>query len=215
VVNTVVEEPAPASTTAEDAGTAGNEQLTATTGIVLLVLLAVLGVTIIQIGQLIWLHLFLGLLLIGPVTLKMASTGYRFTRYYAGDRAYVGKGPPPLLLRLLAPAVVITTVTVFVSGVLLMFAGPAHRDPLLLIHKVSFIAWIACTALHVLGHLPGLGGTLREATATHGPSSRYRAGRWIALSSACAAGLVLALVLIPDFSAWTAHASVFHHHHRG
>ena len=30
------------------------------TGIVLLVMLAVLGVTIVRIGQLIWLHLFLG-----------------------------------------------------------------------------------------------------------------------------------------------------------
>ena len=58
-------------------GTDGNERLTAIVGALLLVLLAVLGVTIIRIGQLLWLHLFLGLLLIGPVALKLASTGYR------------------------------------------------------------------------------------------------------------------------------------------
>jgi len=65
-------------------GVDGNGWLTTATGIVLIVLLAVLGVTIVRIGQLIWLHLFLGLLLVGPVALKLASTGYRFARYYAG-----------------------------------------------------------------------------------------------------------------------------------
>jgi hypothetical protein len=69
-------------------GTDGNEQLTAITGAVLLIALAVLGVTIIRIGQLLWLHLFLGLLLIGPVALKLASTGYRFARYYLATAAY-------------------------------------------------------------------------------------------------------------------------------
>ena len=44
--------------------------------------------------------------------------------------------------------------TVFVSGVILMFQGRAHRDPMLLIHKVSFIVWVVVFALHVLGHLP-------------------------------------------------------------
>ena len=65
------------------AGTDGNELLTSMTGAVLIVLLAVLGITILRIHQLIWLHLFLGLVLIGPITIKMASTGYRFARYYA------------------------------------------------------------------------------------------------------------------------------------
>lgn len=39
------------------------------TGLLLIVMFAVLGVTIIHIGQLLWLHLFLGLLLLGPVAL--------------------------------------------------------------------------------------------------------------------------------------------------
>ena len=73
-------------------GPEGNEQLTAATGVVLLVLLAVVGLTIVRIGQLLWLHMFLGLLLIGPVALKMGSTGYRFALYYARDRTYIRKG---------------------------------------------------------------------------------------------------------------------------
>ena len=73
-------------------GTGGNELLTVQIGAVLFVGLAVLGVTIVRIGQLTWLHLFLGLLLIGPVVLKMSSTGYRFARYYTGDAAYRAQG---------------------------------------------------------------------------------------------------------------------------
>jgi hypothetical protein len=131
-------------------GTDGNEQLTAITGAILVVLLAAIGVTIVLIGQLISVHLFLGLLLIGPVALKMASTGYRFARYYTHDPAYREKGPPELLLRVIAPIVVLSTVVVFASGVVLLFVGRARRDmdQLLLIHKVSFIVWgysLACT----------------------------------------------------------------------
>jgi hypothetical protein len=135
-------------------GPDGNEVLTTATGIVLLVLLAALGVTIVFIGRLLSEHLFLGLLLLGPIALKMASTGYRFSRYYTGDRAYVEKGPPWTPLRLTAPLVVLTTLVVFLTGIVLLAVGPLHRDPWLLMHKVSFFLWLAVTAVHVLGHVP-------------------------------------------------------------
>src|ERR1700722_18982673 len=135
-------------------GTEGNERLTVLTGLLLIVLLAVLGVTIIRIGQLLWLHLFLGLVLLGPVALKLASTGYRFTRYYSSDPAYREKGPPAPALRGLAPFVVFFTLAVFATGVALLVLGPSARQPLVLLHKVSFFAWLAVMALHVLGHLP-------------------------------------------------------------
>jgi hypothetical protein len=196
-------------------GTDGNEQLTSMTGALLIVLLAVLGATIVWIGQLIWLHLFLGLLLIGPVLLKMFSTGYRFARYYSRDPVYVERGPPQMVMRLIAPLVVLSTTVVFASGIWLMLVGPADRSSLLLVHKVSFIAWLAVTALHVLGHLPGLGVLLREHDhALQSLGSKAAAGtggRWIALAGAIVAGLVLALVLVPDFSLWTA-PGAFHHH---
>jgi hypothetical protein len=41
------------------------------------------------------------------------------------------------------------------------------------------------------------------------------AGRAIALASAIAGGAVLAIVLLPDFGAWTAGTARFHHHHHG
>jgi hypothetical protein len=97
-------------------GVDGNERLTVLTGVVLIVLTAAIGVTIIWIGQLMWLHLFLGLALIGPVALKLASTGYRFVRYYTYDPAYRRKGPPIPALRVLAPLVVFLTAVLLGTG---------------------------------------------------------------------------------------------------
>src|SRR5205823_3919476 len=90
-------------------GPDGNERLTAASGAVLFLLLAAEGVTILSIGQLLSPHVFIGMLLIPPVALKLASTGWRFARYYRGTREYREKGPPLLPLRLLAPVVVAST----------------------------------------------------------------------------------------------------------
>jgi hypothetical protein len=198
-------------------GTDGNERLTVQTGMVLLALLAVLGVTILRIGQLLWIHLFVGLLLLGPVTLKLASTGYRFMRYYTREPRYRRKGPPQPALRLLAPLVVLTTVVVFASGVALLLLGPSSRSSLLLVHKASFFVWLGATALHVLAHLPDVqrtfatSGELRGAVfansarrrETHATAARAgRGGRALALAGALVAGLVLALALIPRYGPW-------------
>jgi hypothetical protein len=200
-------------------GTTGNERLTSVTGAVLLVVLAALGVTIIRIGQLLSIHMFVGMLLIGPLALKLASTGYRFVRYYAHNRTYVRKGPPPMPLRLLAPLVVASTLVVFVSGVVLLFAGPSSRDTWFPIHKLSFFAWLALTAIHVLAHLPEVGrslvadyGRARGAgAAVQWTGARNgRAGRTIALSGTLVLGTVLAILVIPQFGPWL---SAHPHHH--
>jgi hypothetical protein len=205
-------------------GTTGNGQLTALTGTALVVLLAALGVTIVRIHPLLGPHMFIGMLLIGPLLLKLASTGYRFARYYTHDRAYVKKGPPPASLRILAPFVVVSTVVVFATGVALLLAGPSSRGALLPIHKVSFIVWVVFAALHVLIHLPdlpqGLRFTDRPADVASGvgdPGARElvsysagRSGRALSLAGAIVAGTVLALVCIPQFSPWL-HAQHFAH----
>jgi hypothetical protein len=196
-------------------GTTGNERLTAVTGAVLLALLAVLGATIIQIGQLLWLHLFLGMLLIGPVALKLATTGYRFVRYYTGSPTYRHGGPPAALLRAMGPIVVISTVIVFASGVALLFAGPSSRDTLLPIHKVTFFVWLAFMALHVLAHLPRILAALRADYGRRpelGIELTGRSGRLLALTGALTAGLVLAVLVIPEFGPWVHDSGLFHHH---
>ena len=64
------------------------------TAAVLLILLAVECYTILRIGRLLTLHVFLGMLLLGPVTLKAASVLYRFARYYTRSEPYRRKGRP-------------------------------------------------------------------------------------------------------------------------
>jgi hypothetical protein len=176
------------------------------TGVVLTALLAALGITILRIHPLLSVHMFLGMLLIPPVALKMASTGYRFIRYYTGNPAYRLKGPPPAALRLIAPIVLASTVVVFASGVALLLAGPGSRGSLLLIHKASFAVWIAATALHVLGHLADLPRALGTKREIHLPelsgAGNGRAGRILSLSGALVAGLVLAVLFLPEFGPW-------------
>jgi len=192
-------------------GVRGNELLTVAAGAVLIVLLAVIGVTIVALGRLLSVHLFVGMLLLGPLALKLSSTGYRFARYYTNNPRYRRAGPPIAPLRLIAPVVVISTLIVFASGVALLLAGPGSRDTLLPIHKVSFIVWTAFTSLHVLGHLPALA---RGLSADYTPTTKDgapdgRAGRVLSLAGAIAAGAVLAILLIPQFSPWLHH---FRHH---
>jgi hypothetical protein len=137
--------------------TAGNERLTATTAVLLLVLLAAEGVTILSIRPLLSAHIVIGLLLIPPVALKLLSTGYRFLRYYTGDASYVVKGPPHLLMRVLAPLLVLTTVTVLGTGVGMLAVGPRNgRDLLLGLHKTSFVLWFFLMSVHVLVYAPRL-----------------------------------------------------------
>ncbi len=196
-------------------GTAGNERLTGATGILLVALLAALGVTILRIRPLISEHLFIGLMLIGPIALKLASTGYRFMRYYTSDPVYRERGAPPIALRLIAPIVVATSVAVLATGVALLFVGPSSAGILRGLHKVSFVAWIGFTALHVLGHLPDLQETFLTRHADRVEYNRLatgRAGRAISLVGAIVAGAVLAILLIPHFGAWS-HFEAFRHNH--
>jgi hypothetical protein len=139
-----------------------NERLTALTGGLLLLLLALMGVTVLSVRR--WLpeHFLLGFLLIPPLALKMASTGYRFVRYYAGDPQYRRAGPPELLMRLTAPIVVISTLAIFATGIGLWLFGLRFGSIWVEAHKLSFYIWLPATAVHVLGHLSRTGQAAGE-----------------------------------------------------
>lgn len=197
-------------------GAFGNERLTAASGVLLIVLLAGLGVTIVRIRPLIDVHLFVGLLLLPPVAVKLASTGYRFARYYGGSPSYRERGAPPAALRALGPLVVLSTLAVFATGVALLAEGPGASATLRTLHKASFIVWIGFTALHVLGHLPDLPRALlrrRGERYEYNPLAAGGVGRVLALTGAVVAGALLATLLIPHFAGWS-HFEAFHRHDR-
>ena len=189
-----------ASLTRRFGGTTGNERLTASTALVLLVLLAVEGVTILFLRPLLSVHIFVGMLLVPPVALKLATTGYRFARYYTGSRAYRQKGSPPLLMRVLAPGVVAATLGLFASGVALIALGPGTRFVLPL-HKASFAVWLVTMSAHVLGHVLELP---RLVSADW--RQRERApGSWLratVVASALVTGAILAVATLPLAQPW-------------
>ncbi|HXS34301.1 MAG TPA: hypothetical protein VN758_11075 [Solirubrobacterales bacterium] len=185
-------------------GVAANARLTGALAAALLVLLAAEGVTIPFIGQLLGPHIFIGVLLIPPVAMKMASTGYRFARYYTHDGPYVAKGPPPMALRVLAPGVVLTTLALFGTGIALLIAGPPS-ETLIFAHKLSFIAWVALMTLHVLGHLLEVPRLATADWRREGPAEARLAGagvRALALATAIGAGLALALLALSIAQPW-------------
>jgi hypothetical protein len=193
------------------------------TGAVLLILLAVEGYTILSIGRLLTLHVFLGMLLLGPVTLKAASVIYRFARYYTGSEPYRRKGPPQPLLRLIGPVIIALTGVVFGSGIMLAVTGPSYGyggpGQWLTIHRLSFIAWLFFTAIHVLTYvwrLPRLlaaearGLSLEEAQTAGRHARRAmqvlggRGTRLALLIASLLAGLVIALLTVHLAGNWEA-----------
>ena len=185
-------------------GVAGNARLTGAVAVALLVLLAAEGLTIPFIGKWLGPHMFIGLLLIPPVALKLGSTGYRFARYYTNDQPYVRNGPPPTVLRVLAPGVVLTTLAVFGTGVALLFAGPPSNT-LIFAHKLSFIAWVALMSLHVLGHLLDLPRLAGADWRRHGPREARLAGagmRATALAAAIVVGVALGFLALSVGKPW-------------
>jgi hypothetical protein len=185
-------------------GVVGNARLTGAVAVALLILLAAEGVTIPFIGKWLGPHIFIGLMLIPPVALKLGSTGYRFARYYTDDEPYVRKGPPPTALRMLAPGVVLTTLALFGTGVALLLAGPPSNT-LIFAHKLSFFAWVAVMALHVLGHVVELPRLASADWRRHGPREARLAGaglRAALLAGAITLGAALGAVVLTAGTSW-------------
>jgi len=181
----------------------GNERLTAMTGATLLVLFAAEGVTILSIRRLLTLHFFLGMLLLGPVALKVCSTGYRFVCYYTGAEPYVRKGPPALLMRLLGPLVMVTSLAVLGTGLALGLVGPGDRQWLFL-HKASFVLWFPVMTIHVLVYARRLPRLLRGG-GSRGRARLVLAGRatrLLLLAASLACGLALAVLTLHLPARW-------------
>lgn len=183
-------------------GTEGNEILTATTAGALTLLLLAEGVTLLRLDGLRSLHMFIGLVLVPPIALKLASTGYRMVSYYAGSLPYRRKGPPALPMRLLAPVLVLATLGVFSTGVWLLLLG--HRsDTVLLLHKASFVVWSGAFGIHFLVYLPRAARALAEGWRVSGRGSTPGAGaRAMLLAAALGGGLALAIAAVGSITSW-------------
>ncbi len=120
-------------------------------GVLVLILVEIVSTVSLHTG--IAIHIFVGVLLTGPLVVKLGSTGYRFLCYYSGSPAFVRRGPPRLPLRMLAPLLLATTLVVIGSGIGLVVPGPAQAGPLLPMHNLSVLVWLPMIAVHLCAYI--------------------------------------------------------------
>jgi len=178
-------------------GVVGNERLTALVSLVLLVLIIVELVTSAFLRLWLPTHTVVGVLLAGPLLVKMGSTSWRFLRYYTRAPAYVRRGPPPLVLRVLGPVLLITTLVMVGSGIGLVVTGPLQ--PVLLTHVFSALLWLPLIAVHSLAHLQQVPPNIAsDWSSQQGP--RFHVGRGLRLGvnlGALLLGVIAAVLLFP------------------
>jgi hypothetical protein len=196
---------------ARTGGPAGNAQLTAWTGLLLLVLFIVECVTLLSLGRMITWHIVLGTALVPFALLKTATTGWRIARYYTGNDDYRRAGPPPLVLRALGPLVVLTALAVLGTGLALVALGDASRSAIttiagqridaVAIHKAAFVAWLVVVGLHALLRLVSSWQLARGAVRGRAglPGRRARLG---VLAVALGASVVAGLLVIGPSHTW-------------
>lgn len=185
-------------------GVVGNERLTALAGAVLLVLLVVELISSASLHVLLPIHVFVGVLLAGPLVVKLGSTGWRFLRYYTGSPAYVRRGPPRLPLRVLAPLLVVMTLLVIGSGIALVVTGPTQAGPLLPLHNLSVLFWLSLIAIHVGAYIWRTPRLVMDDWSNAFSRSLVK-GRWLRLGvnfGALLAGVVAAILLFPGAAPW-------------
>ena len=130
----------------------GNARITGALGAIIFVLLLVEGLTIPGVRGHITIHVVVGMVLVAFVAAKIATTTYRFARYYGGQRNYVEKGPPPRVLRVLGPLVTLSTIAVLATGVAAVLDTGDARV-VVFAHKAAFVLWFCLMTVHVLGHV--------------------------------------------------------------
>jgi hypothetical protein len=181
----------------------GNERLTALAGAVLLVLILVELITTAYLRALLSAHVFVGVLLAGPLIVKLGSTFFRFLRYYTRSPAFVRKGPPHLALRVLAPLLIATTLAVIGTGIGLVVTGPTEAGPLLPLHSLSVLVWLPLILIHVFAYIwrvPRLVANDWSKQATEqAPGRRRRLGVNL---GALLLGAIAALLLLPGATPW-------------
>jgi len=194
----------------------GNERLTAAAGLLLLVPVFVeIASILLGVHTFMSLHVFVGLALIPPMLLKLASTGWRFARYYTRSRAHVAYGPPQMAMRLLAPLFVTATVVLFASGVAM---GLLHGHALQVarrLHGPASVIWLLLLGLHVLVYLRrAFASTVQDVLPAKRTAVRGTTARVSALATVVSCGLVLGAAAVPAQHRWVDLPRDHHEHER-
>jgi hypothetical protein len=182
----------------------GNERLTAAVGLLVLIpVLVEVATILLGVHTFMSVHVFVGLALIPAMLLKLASTGWRFARYYTRNRAYVAQGPPQIAMRLLAPLFVAATVVLFGSGVAM---GLLHGNALQIarrLHGPASVIWLLLLGLHVVVYLRrALTSTAHDAVPAKREPVPGTSARVYALAFVVICGLVVGAATVPAQHHW-------------
>jgi hypothetical protein len=193
----------------------GNARLTAAVGVLLLVPIAVELLTIpLGVHTFMSLHVFVGFVLIPLVALKLASTGWRFARYYTRSGPYRSHGPPQTVMRMLAPLFVAATIVLFGSGVAM---GILHGHALVVarrLHGPSSAVWVVLVGVHTLVYLRrALVGGTGDATRRRRRLARGAGARAAVIALALLCGVAVAAATVPAQHRWIALPRDHHDRH--
>ncbi len=193
--------------TKQDAAVVGNERMIALVGTVLLVLIVAEIAITARLHELMPIHIFVGVLLTVPLFVKIGSTGYRFLHYYTGSPAFVRKGPPRLEMRLLAPLLLLASLSLVTSGILLAWLSPTTVWSVwvLRLHALSVLCWLPLLALHVGAYIWRVPRLLladwQKYSMRRVPGRGWRYGGTLI---ALLAGVCAAALFSPLAASWTA-----------
>lgn len=182
----------------------GNERLTAAVGLILLVGTAIeLATLLLGLQTFLSWHVFVGFVLLPPIALKLASTGWRFMRYYTRNEDYRLKGAPQLIMRVLAPLLVAFTLLLFGSGVAMGFVHGSALQLARRIHGPAAFFWTVLVGLHVLMYIRrAVRSTAEDITPRTRREAAGAAVRTVLVAGAIAGGVAIGVALLPDLHVW-------------
>jgi hypothetical protein len=145
------------------------------------------------------------------VQLKIAGTGWRFARYYTRNQAYRMKGTPELVMRMLAPLLVLMTIVLFGSGVAMGLTHGRALEIARRLHGPAAFLWTVIVAVHVLVYLRR---AIRSTAADIVPATRRETegakARAFILAAVIVGGFVLGAATLPAQRQWL-HLPSRHH----
>ncbi|MEO8897818.1 MAG: hypothetical protein ABI473_03815 [Candidatus Dormibacter sp.] len=129
-----------------------NLRLTSYSGLVLLLLMALVYLTGAFFDPLRQVHFAIGFAIIPLLAVKLTSTGWRAANYYLRREPYRSDGPPQLIPRLLAPLLVVSAIIATLTGVVLWVLG-TQRGTWATLHTDSVVVLAFVLALHTLTYI--------------------------------------------------------------
>ena len=149
-------------------GVAGNKRLTSLAGTVLLALITLQVLSAVFFALLTYnvqlpvgpfydvvrpVHFFVGFMLMPLIAIKLASTGYKFSRYYTRNPAYHEAGAPKPVGRLIAPGLVGSAIILVASGVEMWSYQNQFNLPWTAIHNVAAFTFVSLIIVHIAIHV--------------------------------------------------------------